>query len=45
MKKGYDFIGKDGKVLEIKYNYCSSKKREKMNCEAIDIFMKSTSYF
>lgn len=45
MKKKYGFIGRDGKVLEIKYNNCKSQKREKMNCEAIDIFMKSTSYF
>lgn len=45
MKKRYNFVGDDSKVLEIKYNYCSSKKREEMNCEAIDIFMKSTSYF
>ncbi len=45
MKKKYNFIDKRGKVLEIKYNNCNTKKREKMNCEAIDIFMKSTSYF
>lgn len=45
MKKKNNFIGKDGKALEIKYNNCNTKKREKMNCEAIDIFIKSTSYF
>ena len=45
MKKRNSFVGKNGKVLEIKYSNCTSKKREMMNCEAIDIFMKSTSYF
>ena len=45
MKKRHNFIGRDGKVLEIKYSNCTSKKREEMNCEAVDIFMESTSYF
>jgi len=45
MKRKHGFIGDDGKVMEIKYTNCTSKKREKMNCEAIDIFMRSTSYF
>jgi len=45
MKRRYGFIGNDGKVLEIKYSNCNTKKREKMNCEAVDIFMQSTSYF
>lgn len=45
MKKRNDFIGDDGKALEIKYSNCVTKKRERMNCEAIDIFIKSTSYF
>jgi hypothetical protein len=45
IKKKYNFIDKKGKVMEIKYNNCTSKKMEKMNCEAIDVFMKSTSYF
>jgi len=45
MKRDCNYIGRDGKVLEIKYNNCTTKKRETMNCNAIDIFMKSTSYF
>lgn len=45
VKREYGYINKKGKALEIKYNNCISKKREKMNCKAIDIFMKSTSYF
>lgn len=45
MKKKYSFIGRDNKALEIKYSNCGTKKREMMNCEAIDIFMRSTSYF
>lgn len=45
MKRKHQFVDKDGRTLEIKYNYCTKKEREKMNCEAIDIFMKSTSYF
>ncbi len=38
-------IGRDGQVLEIKYNNCNTKKRQELCCQAIDIFMKSTSYF
>lgn len=45
MKKKYNYLDKDGKALEIKYSNCTSKQREKMSCEAIDIFMRSTSYF
>lgn len=45
VKKRYKYLNKEGKALEIKYYNCTSKTREKMNCEAIDIFMKSTSYF
>ena len=45
IKKKYNFVGKDGKTLEIKYNNCNSKTRQELNCEAIDIFLRSTSYF
>lgn len=45
MKRRYGFVASGGKTLEIKYNNCNTKRREKMNCEAIDIFMRSTSYF
>ncbi|HPY08395.1 MAG: hypothetical protein ACOX0H_00985 [Patescibacteria group bacterium] len=45
MKKKYNYLDQNGKALEIKYNNCINKKREIMNCEAIDIFMRSTSYF
>lgn len=44
-KKEVGAIGFDGKVLEIKYNNCNSKKRQELCCRAIDIFIKSTSYF
>ncbi len=42
MKKKYNYLDQNGKALEIKYNNCINKKREIMNCEAIDIFMRST---
>ncbi|MDP2684197.1 MAG: hypothetical protein Q8P20_04005 [bacterium] len=45
MKKHYNFIDTNGRTLEIKYNNCNTKMREQMNCAAVDIFMKSTSYF
>ena len=45
VKRDYKYLDKKGKALEIKYNNCISKKREEMNCKAIDIFMRSTSYF
>jgi hypothetical protein len=45
VKKKYNFINRKGRALEIKYNNCTTRKRQKMCCEAIDIFMKSTSYF
>jgi len=45
VKKNFGAIGKDGRALEIKYSNCTTKKREKICCEAIDIFIKSTSYF
>lgn len=45
IKRQYGFIDKNAKVLEIKYSNCNSKKREELNCKAIDIFLQSTSYF
>ena len=45
IKRERSFLDRKDKVLEIKYNNCNSKKREEMNCKAIDIFMASTSYF
>lgn len=45
IKRKNGFIGRDGKALEIKYSNCTTKKRQEMCCVAIDIFMKSTSYF
>lgn len=45
IKKKFGAIGRDGKVLEIKYNNCTTKRRQDLCCAAIDIFMKSTSYF
>lgn len=45
IKKRYNFLDKQGKALEIKYSNCTTSKREEINCKAIDIFMKSTSYF
>ena len=44
-KREVGAVGYDGKVLEIKYNNCNTKKRQELCCRAIDIFMKSTSYF
>ncbi|MCK5510184.1 hypothetical protein KAI65_01385 [Candidatus Parcubacteria bacterium] len=45
MKREYNFLDNYGKALEIKYSNCTTKKREEMNCKAINIFMRSTSYF
>ena len=45
MKREYNFLDGRGKALEIKYSNCTTKQREEMNCRAIDIFMRSTSYF
>lgn len=45
LKKDAGFIDKNGKTLEIKYNNCTTKKRQELCCGAIDIFMRSTSYF
>ena len=45
VKKDFGYLDKRGKVLEVKYNNCTTKKRQEMCCRAIDIFMKSTSYF
>ncbi len=45
VKREYNYLDQNGKALEIKYYNCTSKTRQEMNCRAIDIFMKSTSYF
>lgn len=45
VKREFGAVGQNGKVLEIKYNNCSTKLRQELCCNAIDIFMKSTSYF
>lgn len=45
IKRKYNYLDSNGKGLEIKYNNCISKTREELNCEAINIFMESTSYF
>lgn len=45
VKKKFGAMGRDGQALEVKYNNCTSKQRELLCCAAIDIFMKSTSYF
>ncbi|MFH1192327.1 MAG: DUF3800 domain-containing protein [bacterium] len=44
-KKELGAVGRDGNSLEIKYNNCTTKRRQDLCCKAIDIFMKSTSYF
>ena len=38
VKKEYNYFNEKGKSLEIKYSNCISKKREEMNCKAIDIW-------
>lgn len=45
VKREVGAIGGDGNVLEIKYNNCNTKKRQELCCRAIDIFIRSTSYF
>ena len=45
VKRKFNYLDKNNKALEIKYSNCNSKKRQEMNCRAIDIFMRSTSYF
>lgn len=45
IKRDYGYIGRDGRALEIKYHNCSSKQRQDLCCRAVDIFMRSTSYF
>lgn len=45
LKRESGYIGNDGHVLEIKYNNCINLKRQRICCGAVDIFMKSTSYF
>jgi hypothetical protein len=45
LKKKHGFLDKSGKCLEIKYNNCTTKNRLELAKGAVDIFMKSTSYF
>ena len=45
IKKEVGAVDRNGKVLEIKYNNCTTKQRQELCCMAIDIFFKSTSYF
>ena len=45
VKQDFNFIDRGGKALEIKYNFCTTKRRQELCCAAIDLFMKSTSYF
>src|SRR3989339_628264 len=45
VKRKYNCLDRNGKALEIKYFNCTSKRNQEMNCKAIDIFMRSTSYF
>lgn len=45
LKKKYGFLDKNGKCLEIKYNNCTTKARLDLCKGAINIFIKSTSYF
>jgi hypothetical protein len=44
-KRKFGFINKNGKAEEIKYNNCGNSYRQELCCKAIDIFLKSTSYF
>jgi len=45
VKQDFNFFGQNKKLLEIKYNYCTTRRRQELCCAGIDIFMKSTSYF
>lgn len=44
-KKEFGFIDSAGKTLEIKYNSCTKQEDYDMCCSAVDIFIRSTSYF
>lgn len=44
-KRELGAIGRNGKALEIKYNNCTTSMNQELCCRAIDIFIKSTSYF
>lgn len=45
VKKETSFLDAKGRALEVKYNNCSTLRRQELCCRAIDIFLKSTSYF
>ncbi len=45
LKHKYTFYDKNGVPGELKYYLCNNKYKLDLSCEAIDIFIKSTSYF
>lgn len=45
IKEQSKFLNKDGTFKELKYNKCLNDYLYKLCCSAIDIFLKSTSYF
>lgn len=44
-KRDFSYLNNKGKAMEVKYNNCTTKTRQEICYKAIDIFMKSTSYF
>jgi len=45
LKREAGLVGSDGRTFEIKYNNCTTRRRQELCCGAIDIFFRSTSYF
>lgn len=45
IKRKYHFIRNDGMLYEIKYNLCRDINNLNMDCEVIDTFFESTSWF
>ena len=45
VKRESGFVKSNGKSLEVKYNSCTTLRRQKLCEAAIDIFIKSTSFF
>jgi hypothetical protein len=45
IKRNHGYTDKNGYLLELKYNRCLNEYLLKLCSEAIDIFVKSTSYF
>lgn len=45
IKKKNKFIKPDGSLVEIKYNYCKTKRHYDVCTQAIDAFLESTSWF